>query len=458
MKKKQIENFSNWDKHVSTYTYYENNPYSICEQNIHLDNSFIYRVRNSYVKTNANLAGQDDEFSILLLAWEYPPHLIGGLAKHVYGLAHGLQRQGCRVYVITANPGDLEVFEEDESIQVYRVESVHAEAKDFLVWINGLNMAMIQKAIELSYQYDFKVIHAHDWLVGDSAVILKSILSIPLISTIHATEFGRNNGIHTELQKHIHEKEHQLISNSDQIIICSRSMKEELMNVFTIKGTQLSIIPNGIEKVQIAKHCKALSNMPLQPNRQFILSIGRIVKEKGFDTLIEAAIRMRDTYPEVYFIIAGKGPMLDEYKKQVELLNLTDYVFFVGFITEEVKNNLLDACTMAVFPSKYEPFGIVALEAMRAGIPTIVSKVGGLTEIISHLNTGLFMLPGDAGSFIEQASFLFENEQDAKRIAQNGKSYVEKNFSWDTIALKTIKVMESIINHQKKLDHQSMLR
>lgn len=433
-----------WSEHVSTYSYYEKETGRklIREKSRGLETNFQKYLLNG---SNFRAIKKADFLTILLLAWEYPPHLIGGLAKHVHGLSLGLQRLGYKVYVITANPGHLTDEEMVEDVLIYRVRSCSENSNDFFKWVDGLNAAIAEKALQLAGKHPFSVIHAHDWLVGESAIFIKSSLKLPLISTIHSTEHGRNIGIYSELQSYIHEKERQLVMISDHLIVCSEYMNEELVQIFEVSAQKIAIIPNGVEEgLSIESHKNELLSMPLQVNKRLIFSIGRMVKEKGFDTLIEAAFLMKERFPDVYFIVAGKGPMLEEYRRRVIQLNLSN-LSFVGFISEETKNALFKICTLAVFPSRYEPFGIVALEAMQHGKPIIVSRTGGFKSIVQHGLTGLLMAPGDALSFIKLASRLLEYKFEAERIALNGKAMVEKNFSWQRIAEETIRVYEETL-------------
>ncbi|WP_313798274.1 glycosyltransferase family 4 protein [Cytobacillus sp.] len=433
-----------WSEHVSTYSYYEKE----AERKIIRETSGGLETIFQKCLLNGNdfpAIKKADDLTILLLAWEYPPHLIGGLAKHVHGLSIGLQRSGYKVYVITANPGHLTDEEMVDEVHIYRVRSYSDNSNDFFIWVDGLNAAIAEKALKLAEKHPFSVIHAHDWLVSDSAIFIKSSLKLPLISTIHATEHGRNNGIYTELQSYVHEKERQLVMISDHLIVCSEYMNEELVQIFEVSAQKIAIIPNGVEEgLSVESHKNELLPMPLQVNKRLIFSIGRMVKEKGFDTLIEAAFLMKERFPDVYFIVAGKGPMLEEYRKRVLQLNLSN-LSFVGFISEETKNALYKICTLAVFPSRYEPFGIVALEAMQHGKPIIASRTGGFKSIVQHGLTGLLMVPGDALSFIQLASRLLKYDIEAEKIGLNGKVMVENNFSWQRIAEETIRVYKETL-------------
>jgi glycosyltransferase involved in cell wall biosynthesis len=383
---------------------------------------------------------------ILVLTWEFPPHIVGGLARHVHGLTKSLSQMGYEIHVITAHQAELPVYERLDGVFVHRVKPLHENEKDFLMWIGGLNIALAEKAEALAREYQFDYIHAHDWLVGAAASVLKDTLAIPLVTTIHATEFGRNNGIYTEMQRFIYEKERKLVEQSDQIIVCSDYMKQEVQQLFNPSIEKMSTIPNGIDsEPEIAvRQEDLLADVPIDRSRKMIFSIGRIVKEKGFDTLIEAAIILKEKGSNVYFLIAGKGPMLDEYRRKVEELQLTDTVFFIGFIDDNKRNALFELCDIAVFPSLYEPFGIVALESMKANKPTIVSNTGGLKGIVQHLKTGLLMVPGSTDSLIEQIMRLLNDTSLAKQVGENGKKVVESLFSWNRVAEETKRVFEEV--------------
>lgn len=391
---------------------------------------------------------------ILMLSWEYPPNIIGGLARHVYGLSEGLAKKKFEIHIITTQIEDLAKYEQCGDIHIHRVKPYHEHDPNFITWVAGLNIAILEKASELAHQEPFAFVHAHDWLVGAAAQSIKAALNIPLITTIHATEHGRNNGIFTELQKFVHEKERSLTAYSDHVIVCSEYMRKEVSQLFGVEDKNLTIIPNGIDVISIDNiNRKILGKYPLQLSRRMVFSIGRIVYEKGFDTLIEAALILRETHPDVYFIIAGKGPLLEEYRLKVKELSLSDTVFFIGFVTDAERNAFFLQSKITVFPSRYEPFGIVALESMAFAKPTIVSKVGGLKSIVEHMETGLLMEPNNPYSFIEQVSLMLDNEALAHRIGAAAKEAVQAQFGWEHIAEETISVYNKFSSSNEKLQN-----
>lgn len=396
----------------------------------------------------------DWQLKILILTWEYPPNVVGGLSRHVYGLSIHLTQLGHEVHVVTAGNGGHPAYEVINGVHVHRVTPLNSQDDNFLSWIAGLNLAMSFKGEKIADDIKFDIVHAHDWLVGTSAITLKEVLSIPLLSTIHATEHGRNNGIHTDMQRFIHEKELQLITESDQVIVCSNYMREELLTNFHLSDKKMTIIPNGIEQDDVKVDPNEI--YPFIKNRKYIFSVGRIVKEKGFETIIEAAEAAKESGMDIYFVIAGKGPMLERYRKMVTEKQLDHYVAFIGYVSDEQRNSLLVNSEIAVFPSLYEPFGIVALEAMILAKPTIVSETGGLKGIVLHRQTGLLMVPGDADSLLNNIDFLLQDPHRAKEIGIKGMQIVKSLYGWKRIASQTVIVMEdTLLNKRANMNEKA---
>ena len=170
---------------------------------------------------------------ILMLSWEYPPRIVGGIARVVHDLSHRLIKDGHDVTVVTYRDGDMSYFEDDNGVKVYRVDNYMISPNNFIDWIMQLNFNMIAKASEIINQEGkFDVIHAHDWLVANAAKALKQSYDIPIVSTIHATEAGRNSGIHDETQRYINDTEWMLTYESTEVIVNSNYMKSELQRLF----------------------------------------------------------------------------------------------------------------------------------------------------------------------------------------------------------------------------------
>lgn len=409
-----------------------------------------------YFFENTDKPSFGNTLKILMLTWEYPPNVVGGLSRHVHGLSVQLASIGVEVHVVTAGNGDLPEYEFVDHVHIHRVSPLNATDEHFLNWIAGLNVAIAIKASQLSEKINFKLVHVHDWLAGAAAIALKDVLQLPLLTTIHATEYGRNDGIHNEIQRAIHKQEKHLIESSDHLIVCSDYMREELTAIFGVSSEKLSIIANGIDALE-AKGGQTI-HLPDRNGKKLIFSVGRIVAEKGFETIIEAAELAKQTATPVFFVIAGKGPMLANYQKIVVDRDLADAVDFIGYITDEEKEAYYRECSVAVFPSLYEPFGIVALESMKHGKPTIVTRVGGLQGIIQHMETGFLIPPDDPAQLLNQINFLLKNPQEADLIGLQGSKMVKSLYGWKRIATETKRAMEDLLlqNQIRTIENEQM--
>ncbi|TMU85536.1 glycosyltransferase [Bacillus sp. BHET2] len=383
--------------------------------------------------------------SVLILSWEYPPNIVGGLSRHVYDLANNLVKKGKQVHVLTTKANDAPTLEIMEGVTIHRVHPLHPYEEDFFKWVFDLNQAFIHYAHNLMRDERITHIHAHDWIVSTSAMKLKEYYTLPLITTIHATEHGRNQGIYTDLQHKIHREEQLLIGASDHLIVCSEHMKEEIKSLFTIDAP-IAVIPNGVE---LKKLDQSSAYSFKQPSSHYFFSIGRMVHEKGFDTIIRVASQLKREGFNVSFVIAGKGPMLEHYRQMVIHDDLSDIVKFVGYISDRERNDYLKNCLAVVFPSLYEPFGIVALEAMAFRKGVVASNTGGLKSIVKHDQTGLLFEPNQEQSLYTQLVSLIEDPLKSERLGKLGFKMAQSMFSWDRIADQTIHVYEDVLLQTK---------
>ena len=385
---------------------------------------------------------------ILMLTWEYPPRIVGGIARVVHDLSQRLIRDGHEVTVITYKDGDAPEYESDKGVQVYRIENYMIRPNNFIDWIMQMNFNMIAKANELIANGEkFDTIHAHDWLVAYAAKTLKHSYNIPLVSTIHATESGRNSGIHDEVQRYINDTEWLLTYESSEVIVNSNYMKCELQRLFGLPFEKINVVPNGININNFAgiERDYEFRRQYAMDNEKIILYVGRLVYEKGIQNLISAMPKILNGYHDSKLIIAGKGGMLDELKAQANSMGLGDKVYFTGYLNAKQVQKMYKCADVAVFPSTYEPFGIVALEAMLAGVPTVVSDVGGLNEIIEHGVNGMKSYAGNSNSIADSVLSLLYDQKLCANISKNAKNKVKEQFNWNKIAQDTHFIYEKAI-------------
>jgi 1,4-alpha-glucan branching enzyme len=405
-----------------------------------------------------NRGAQPGKRRVLMLAWEFPPRTIGGLARAVYDLSRALVSEGAEVHVVTCHGDDTPEYERVEGVHVHRVAAPVYEGDDFVRWTAVLNMrlaAMGQRVLQGHGPFD--VVHAHDWLVADSALLLAELHGCSLVTTIHATEHGRNYGLHNDLQHRIAGIEQRLCKASQEVIVCSQYMRAELTAVYGVPDEKLNVLPNGVDLAILQRGTQQELGEPVTRTNT-VFYVGRLVREKGVQVLLDAAPQVLARCPEARFAIAGKGPMLAQLQEQAERMGLAERVDFLGFVTDEQRNRLIEDAGAAVFPSLYEPFGIVALEAMGLGAPTVVSRTGGLTEIVEHEQDGWLVEPGRADVL---ADVLIEVLSDSARtagIARAGQEKTVQQYGWGQIARGTQQVYEEALGRQSEMTLQRQVR
>lgn len=377
---------------------------------------------------------------ILMLTWEYPPRIVGGIARVVHDLSKRLIKDGHEVTVVTYREGNLPYFEDDKGVKVYRVDNYMINPNNFIDWIMQMNFNLLAKANELiDKEGKFDVIHAHDWLVAYAAKTIKNAYDIPIVATIHATEAGRNSGIHDETQRYINDTEWMLTYEANEVIVNSNYMKCELQRNFGLPFEKINVIPNGVNLTMysgIERDYDFRRNYA-SDNEKIILYAGRLVFEKGVQHLIAAMPKILENYHDAKLVIAGKGGMEEELKSQVEYLGLGNKVYFTGYMPHKSLCKLYKCADIAVFPSTYEPFGIVALEGMLAGNPIVVSDIGGLNEIVEHGVTGMKSYAGNSNSIADSILTLLFDHKLGMEISKNAKNKVKELYNWTRIAQDT---------------------
>ncbi len=397
---------------------------------------------------------------ILMLTWEYPPRVVGGISKVVYDLSHRLIKDGHQVTVVTYRDGDTSYYEDDEGINVYRVDNYMIHPNNFVDWIMQLNFNMVAKASELMNKFGkFDVIHAHDWLVSYAAKSLKEAYDVPMVATIHATENGRNSGIHDETQRYINDSEWQLTYEASEVIVNSNYMKNEIQRIFGLPYDKINVIPNGVklDKFEGIERDYELRRQYAMDNEKIILYVGRLVYEKGVQNLIGAMPKILENYHDSKLVICGRGGMMDELKQEAHNLGIDEKVYFVGYCDAAKVQKMYINADIAVFPSTYEPFGIVALEGMLSGTPTVVSDVGGLNEIVEHGVTGMKSYAGNSNSIADSILALLYDQELCDRVSKNAIEVVKEKYNWNIIAQATFKTYEKAISKSKSKELEAKL-
>lgn len=390
---------------------------------------------------------------VLMLSWEYPPRVIGGLARHVYAISTSLASKEVSVNVLTIGDDTMQgnkVREErlNSNLLVTKINGNRFRAPTFLDWAYQFNATMTETALLKIDAWKPDLIHAHDWLVAPSAIAVKHLRRIPLLSTIHSTELGRSGSLEEDSQKHIMEMESFLIRESSKIIVTSNYMKKETSALFGLSKARIQVISNGIEKVvqKEGLDLQAIRGRYALPWEKLVIFVGRMFEQKGPHILLDAASQILQKRQDFKFVFVGEGPLKSMMQKKASEMNIGQKMYFTGFIPDSELHELYAVADVAVFPSLYEPFGIVCLEAMAAGCPVIAANVGGLAEIIEDGKTGILVPPNDSIALNNVILKVSDNGSLARHLSMNGREHVLYNYRWDKIAGGTLDVYRSILD------------
>ena len=394
--------------------------------------------------TQRTLAGDEGApVRVLLLSWEYPPVVIGGLGRHVHHLATALTAAGHEVVVLSRRPADTDPSTHPTTDDLHEGVRVVAAAQDphefgfgpdMMAWTLAMGHSMTRAGLSLDFTPD--VVHAHDWLVAHPAVALSEFFDVPLVSTLHATEAGRHGGwINGRVSRQVHALESWLARESDSLIACSHSMRDEISTLFGPELPDIAVIRNGIEVGRWPFAKRARHSGPAR-----LLYFGRLEYEKGIHDLIAALPRIRRTHPGTTLTIAGEGTQLHWLIDEVRRHRVLKATTFQGHLDHDELLVALHDTDVVVLPSHYEPFGIVALEAAAAGAPLVTSNVGGLGEAVINGETGMSFAPRDIPGLAGAVRAVLDDPAAAQQRADAARELLTSDFDWHTVADETAQV------------------
>lgn len=387
---------------------------------------------------------------ILIVSWEYPPVVVGGLGRHVYHLATQLAAAGHEVVVISRRPSGTDASTHPTATHIAEGVLVVAVAEDpahfvfgedMLAWTLAMGHAMVRAGIALQkpgvgegWQPD--VVHAHDWLVAHPAIALAEFYEVPLVSTLHATEAGRHSGwLSGRINRQVHSVEWWLAHESDALITCSTSMDSEVTQLYGPSLPPITVIRNGIDvSTWTFRERTARSGPPT------LLFVGRLEYEKGVQDAIAALPRIRRSHPGTTLAIAGEGTQFDWLSQQARTHRVARAVNFLGNLEHTELLGWLHGADAIVLPSRYEPFGIIALEAAASGTPLAASTAGGLGEAVIDGVTGVSFQPGDVGGLTSAVREILDDPDAAQQRAIAARARLTADFDWNTVAAETAQV------------------
>jgi glycogen(starch) synthase len=367
----------------------------------------------------------------------------GGLGRHVHAIAEAQAAAGHEVTVISQYVADEPSDITRNGVRIVRATNqpphVPFEEWSLLGWVLGMEHALVRQMLLIAPKGGFDVVHAHDWVVAHAAVTLADVYRVPLVTTMHATEAGRHQGwLPGPLQRAVHSIERWLTEQSVRVITCSKHMAWEVEELFGVDDSHIDTIPNGIDltlwkarprDVKQARETWAADG-PL------VVFTGRLQWEKGIHTLIDALPTLKRRVPGLRVVIAGRGTYENELREQAKKLRLGKTLAFTGYLTHEELTGLVAAADVAVVPSLYEPFGLVALEAAALGTNVVVARAGGLAEIAESGITNLSFEPGDAADL----AAAIEEGLNSTAVPAKARRLLREEYSWQGIARRTVEL------------------
>lgn len=388
---------------------------------------------------------------VLIVSWEYPPLIEGGLARHVRKLSEALVARDVEVHVLTRGGEESTVEEQIGGVQIHRIVEPErpTDLAEFVTWVERMNSDMLAAGVELGDRIDFDLVHGHDWLVAGACDHLARRFKCPLVTTIHATEYGRHQGwVDKHPQSHIHGVEKWMANRSDRVIACSSFMRDQIADIFSVEESRITVIPNGIDPEDLPAGDPAeLADLRSQfaaPGENLVLLIGRLVYEKGFQLALEAMPRVIEEVPNTRFLVAGSGTHEAELHKQAKDLGLMEHGTFLGWIGDDVLHSLYRIADLTVVPSIYEPFGLVALEAMASECPCIAADTGGLREVVPLEGAGLRFRASDPEHLAEAAIQVLSDERLSQKMIAEGLAHI-RLFDWEDVAGRTLDLYNEIL-------------
>ncbi|MGQ9548646.1 MAG: glycosyltransferase family 4 protein [Roseiflexus sp.] len=399
---------------------------------------------------------------ILMLSWEYPPHIIGGLGRHVTDLTEALAQIGVEVHIITPQLKEGSRYERTtQGVHVHRVAVPPVADRMLFPLTQELNVALKHAALDVQRSAGgFDLIHAHDWLVAQAGISLKHACRLPLLATIHATERGRHQGhLISDLSRQIDRLERSLTVEAHRVVTCSHFMAREVHTFFDTPCDKIDVVPNGVvvraSPFQSDAERLTFRRRFVRDDQPLVFSVGRIVYEKGLHLLIDAWSHVLAQFPRAHLVIAGVGGYLDALRQRAQDAGIADNVTFAGRISDEERDRLYHTADAAVFPSLYEPFGIVALEAMAARCPVIVAHTGGLAEVVKLHETGLTVYPDNVDSLAWGITHTLAHPHWSQARALNAFHDVCTWYNWHTIAQTTLGIYQRVCEEWRQMQHNT---
>jgi glycogen(starch) synthase len=380
-----------------------------------------------------------------MLSWEYPPSAAGGTAAYVDGLIHAIRRAGHEVSIITRRVPGTDRESDQSGVRVLRAEvDLPWLPDDRVAATASANHAIVAMSTSLG-DWRPDIIHAHDWVVAWAADVLSTWFDAPIVTTFHGTERGRHGGhLPPGTPTDINSVEWWQAFRSRRVIASTRLMVREIVGGFEMDPDHVKRVPAGIDPAW----WETAGPDELAPSARggLVFTWGRVQYEKGFHVLARAIAALRYRVAGLECMIAGRGSYLPELQSQIDLAGVGDLIEVPGFLSDNDLRAAIHRAGCVVIPSLYEPFGVVALEALAGGAPLIVADTGGLAELVGGTGSALLFEPGNADHLADCIERVLTDPELADELVRRGHELLDASYSWDAIATRTLTVYREALD------------
>jgi glycogen(starch) synthase len=409
---------------------------------------------------------------ICFLVWEYPPKLVGGLGTYAEYITREFVEMGHDVTVFTLNPGNLKTREVIKGVEVHRPLIADASnifplfvTEDLKKWganirlFNDIFIYNILSATKLVNHlikkegYKFDTVAVHDWLSSIAGIIIKNETQIPVVFHVHSTEFGRSGNHGSEVVSHL---ESATAKAADRVITVSHAMRDDLIR-HGWPQEKISVVWNGVNPTRYDPNNfspedikRIRSNYNIKDDESMLFFLGRLTWVKGVRNLIQAMPTILEEYPKIKLMILGKGEEQKDIDETASRLGIKDKVISrFEFVPEEERILHYAAADVCVFPSVYEPFGIVSLEAMSMAKPVVVGAHGvvGFREQVINSGpdqNGIHINGENSADIAWGVKEVLKDKERAREWGENGRKRVLQYFTWDKVAEQTLQIYHNL--------------
>lgn len=363
---------------------------------------------------------------------------VGGVAPCITELSEALARRGHEVHIFTRR-GEFGAYDKINGVHYQRVDS--DDSGDIVAQMDNMSNAMYDLFRDVQKPFGrFDIVHCHDWHPIRALNLIKKNFGLPYILTMHSTEWGRNgNHFGYGLSQEISHLEWLGAYESSKAIVTTKHMMDELIRIFSVPKSKISIIPNGIIVGKMRRNLdpgRVKEKYGIHPLAPVVLFCGRMNIQKGPDLLVEAIPQILKNRFDMKFVFIGTGDMRSQCEQRARELNVSYACRFLGYTSASVKERLMNACDIICVPSRNEPFGVVVLEAWEVCKPVVATEAIG---IIRNFEDGLlaYIQPESIAWCINN---LIKHPDEMKKLAIAGRTRLEAEFDWNEIARKTEEV------------------